>query len=125
MLHHRRRRSKDISSPARRAAPADGEKRAGEGVVDYFASGARWWRERRRARSSVVRRNRGPRGTYALVSMRLRRRGDHWLLVGGPVPPGSAAITIGSVISIRRAYADDARLLRHEEEHVHQWLRAG
>jgi hypothetical protein len=57
--------------------------------------------------------------------MRLRRRGDHWLLVGGPVPPGSAAITIGSVISLRRAYADDARLLRHEEEHVRQWRELG
>ena len=57
--------------------------------------------------------------------MRLRRRGDHWLLVGGPVPPGSAAITIGSVISVRRAYADDARLLRHEEEHVRQWRELG
>jgi hypothetical protein len=57
--------------------------------------------------------------------MRLRRRGDHWLLVGGPVPPGSAAITIGSVISVRRRYAGDARLLRHEEEHVRQWRELG
>ena len=57
--------------------------------------------------------------------MRLRRHGDHWLLVGGPVPPGSAAITIGSVVSIRRRYADDARLLRHEAEHVRQWRELG
>ena len=57
--------------------------------------------------------------------MRLRRRGDHWLLVGGPVPPGSAAITIGSVVSVRRRYADDPRLLRHEEEHVRQWRELG
>jgi hypothetical protein len=57
--------------------------------------------------------------------MRLRRRGDHWLLVGGPVPPGSAAITIGAVISVRRPFADDARLLRHEEEHVRQWRELG
>ena len=57
--------------------------------------------------------------------MRLRRRGDHWVLVGGPVPPGSAAITIGSVISVRRRWADDARLLRHEEEHVRQWRELG
>jgi hypothetical protein len=47
------------------------------------------------------------------------------LLVGGPVPPGSAAITIGSVVSVRRQYADDARLLRHEEEHVRQWRDLG
>ncbi len=57
--------------------------------------------------------------------MQLRRRRDYWLLVGGPVPPGSAAITIGSVVSVRRRYADDRRLLRHEEEHVRQWRELG
>ena len=57
--------------------------------------------------------------------MRLRRHGDHWLLIGGPVPPGSAAITIGSVVSVRRRYAGDARLLRHEAEHVRQWRELG
>ena len=57
--------------------------------------------------------------------MRLERHDDHWLLVGGPVPPGSAAITIGSVVSVRRRYADDERLLCHEAEHVHQWRELG
>ena len=57
--------------------------------------------------------------------MRLRREGDHWLLVGGPVPPGSAAITIGSVISIRRRALDSPRLLRHEAVHVRQWCTLG
>jgi hypothetical protein len=57
--------------------------------------------------------------------MRLRRHGDHWLLVGGPVPPGSAAITLGSVVSVRRAYAGDPHLLRHEAEHVRQWRELG
>ena len=57
--------------------------------------------------------------------MRLRRHGDYWLLVGGPVPPGSAAITVGSVVSVRRRYAEDRRLLRHEEEHVRQWRELG
>ena len=57
--------------------------------------------------------------------MRLRRHGDYWLLVGGPVPPGSAAITIGSVVSVRRRYADDPHLLRHEAEHVRQWRELG
>jgi len=57
--------------------------------------------------------------------MGIRRRGDHWIWVGGPVPPGSAAITIGSVISVRRRWADDAHLLRHEEEHVRQWRELG
>jgi len=57
--------------------------------------------------------------------MRLQRHQDHWLLVGGPVPPGSAAITIGSVVSVRRRYAADARLLCHEAEHVRQWRELG
>src|SRR5207237_10612676 len=55
----------------------------------------------------------------------IERRGDHWLWVGGPVPPGSDAITIGSVISVRRAHATSAGLLRHEEEHVRQWRELG
>lgn len=57
--------------------------------------------------------------------MAIRRRGDHWLWAGGPVPPGSAAMTIGAVISVRRCFADDPRLLRHEEEHVRQWRQLG
>ena len=57
--------------------------------------------------------------------MGLHRRGDHWLWVGGPVPPGSDAITIGPVISVRRAVADSPHLLRHEEEHVRQWRELG
>lgn len=57
--------------------------------------------------------------------MRLRRHEDHWLLVGGPVPPGSAAITIGSVVSVRRRFAEDEKLLRHEAEHVRQWRELG
>ncbi|MDQ4096300.1 MAG: hypothetical protein M3144_00305 [Actinomycetota bacterium] len=55
----------------------------------------------------------------------IERRGDHWLWVGGPVPPGSDAITIGSVISVRRAHAASPGLLRHEEEHVRQWRELG
>lgn len=57
--------------------------------------------------------------------MSLERRGDHWLWIGGPVPPGSDAITIGSVISVRRPHAGNARLLRHEQEHVRQWRDLG
>jgi uncharacterized protein DUF4157 len=57
--------------------------------------------------------------------MALERAGDHWIWVGGPVPPGAAAITIGSVISVRRAASRDAHLLRHEIEHVRQWRRLG
>lgn len=57
--------------------------------------------------------------------MGLEHHGDHWRWVGGPVPPGAAAITIGSVISLRRRAAGDARLIRHELVHVDQWHRLG
>lgn len=41
------------------------------------------------------------------------------------MPPGSDAITIWSVISVRKAAADSVRLLAHEQEHVRQWHRLG
>jgi hypothetical protein len=55
----------------------------------------------------------------------LERHPDHWRWVGGPVPPGAAAITIGPVVSVRRRAVGDERLLRHELEHVRQWRRLG
>ena len=57
--------------------------------------------------------------------MPIHRRGDHWVWVGGPVPPGADAITIWSVISVRHSAAGSPRLMRHEEEHVRQWRALG
>ncbi len=57
--------------------------------------------------------------------MGIEHHGDHWRWVGGPVPPGAAAITIGPVISLRRQVAGHERLLRHELAHVAQWRRLG
>ena len=57
--------------------------------------------------------------------MRLRRHEGLWLLVGGPVPPGAAAITIGPVVSIRRRSAGNRHLLAHEAEHVRQYAEHG
>jgi hypothetical protein len=54
-----------------------------------------------------------------------RRAGDHWVWIGGPVPRGAAAITIGPVISVRRQAAGSEHLMRHEAEHVRQWRRLG
>ena len=45
-------------------------------------------------------------------------------MVGGPVPPGSDAITIGSVISVREGHEQSPYLMRHEAVHVRQWHRA-
>ena len=57
--------------------------------------------------------------------MRLLKRDDHWVWVGAPVPRGSAAITLGPLVIVRRRAATDARLLRHEAVHVRQWRRLG
>jgi hypothetical protein len=57
--------------------------------------------------------------------MKIEKRSDHWLLIGGPVPPGASAITIGPVISVRTRAAGNERLLRHELVHVEQWRRFG
>lgn len=41
------------------------------------------------------------------------------------MPRGAAAITIGRVVSVRRSFAADERLLRHELVHVRQWRELG
>jgi hypothetical protein len=57
--------------------------------------------------------------------MRVERRPGYVLLIGGPVPNGSDAITIGRFVSVRRAAASSPYLLRHELVHVRQWRRHG
>lgn len=57
--------------------------------------------------------------------MGLQRQDGWWLWVGGPVPPGAAAITIGNVVSVRKQSARSEHLLRHELEHVAQYRRHG
>ncbi len=57
--------------------------------------------------------------------MRVERRGPAWLLIGGPVPRGFDAITVGRVISVRERAASSAALLRHELVHVDQYQRMG
>ena len=55
----------------------------------------------------------------------LLNRRDHWVWVGGPVPRGSSAITLGRIVIVRRRAAANERLLRHELVHVQQWRRLG
>lgn len=60
--------------------------------------------------------------------MAIRRRGDLWLWDGGPVPPGSHAITLGSLVIVKRGALDAPggdRLLRHEAVHVRQYRERG
>jgi hypothetical protein len=47
------------------------------------------------------------------------------LWVGGPVPRGADAITLGSLVIVRRKAAGSEPLLRHEGVHVEQWRRLG
>jgi hypothetical protein len=57
--------------------------------------------------------------------VRVERRPGVVVVVGGPVPPGADAITIGSVISVREGHEGSNYLLRHETQHVRQWHRYG
>ena len=41
------------------------------------------------------------------------------------MPRGASAITLGRVVSVRRAAAGDAVLLAHELVHVRQWRQLG
>ena len=45
--------------------------------------------------------------------------------VGGPVPPGADAITLGRLIIIRKKAAGSEQLLAHEHVHVRQWAQHG
>lgn len=57
--------------------------------------------------------------------MRLERHGDHRRWIGGPVPPGADAITLGSLIVLRAGVQPSPYLIRHELVHVRQWRRHG
>ncbi len=54
----------------------------------------------------------------------IERRSGYWLWVGGPVPRGSAGITLGRLVIMRRRAVSD-RLLRHELIHVRQFSENG
>ncbi len=56
---------------------------------------------------------------------RIERRPGYRLWVGGPVPPGAAAWTLGSLVIVRRRSAGSTHLLTHELEHVRQWREQG
>jgi hypothetical protein len=56
--------------------------------------------------------------------VRLERHDGYWVLVG-PAAPGAAATTLGPLILMRPRAVGNARLLRHELEHVRQWRQYG
>ena len=56
--------------------------------------------------------------------MRLERHDGYWLLIG-IAAPGATATTLGPLILMREHRVGNARLLRHELEHVRQWREQG
>jgi hypothetical protein len=56
---------------------------------------------------------------------RIERRAGYRLWIGGPVPPGAAAWTLGSLVIVRRGHAESRHLLAHELEHVRQYQDLG
>jgi len=56
---------------------------------------------------------------------RFERAGDHRRWIGGPVPRGAGAWTIGPLVIVRERLADDRHLHAHELEHVRQYRRQG
>lgn len=56
---------------------------------------------------------------------RTERHAGYRLWVGGPVPPGAAAWTLGSLVIVRRRSAGQRLLLAHELQHVEQWRSQG
>jgi hypothetical protein len=57
--------------------------------------------------------------------MPIERREGYRLWVGGPVPKGSAGITLGSLVVVRTGHEQSDYLIRHEVAHVGQWARLG
>ena len=55
----------------------------------------------------------------------IERRPGYRLWIGGPVPPGAGAWTLGSMVIVRARLADRVHLLTHELEHVAQWRERG
>ena len=57
--------------------------------------------------------------------MHLEKRDGYRLWVGGPVPRGADAITLGRMVVVRSGHEGSIHLLRHEQVHVRQWRRYG
>lgn len=56
---------------------------------------------------------------------RIERRPGYRLWIGGPVPPGADAWTLGSLVIVRARHAGSQHLIAHELEHVRQYHELG
>lgn len=57
--------------------------------------------------------------------MPFEKRDGYRLWVGGPVPKGADAVTLGPMVMVRAGHEHSVHLLRHEQVHVRQWRRYG
>ena len=57
--------------------------------------------------------------------MRFVRHGEAVLVVGGPVPPGADAMTLGRFVMVRKGHEDHRYLMAHELVHVRQYRERG
>lgn len=57
--------------------------------------------------------------------MRLIRHEGAVVVVGGPVPLGADAMTLGRLVMVRRGYEGGRYLLAHELVHVRQYAERG
>ena len=55
----------------------------------------------------------------------IEKRDGYRVWIGGPVPRGADAITLGSTVIVRPGHEHSVHLLRHEQVHVRQWRRHG
>ena len=65
-----------------------------------------------------------PAGAGNVEAVRIEERDGYRLWVGGPVPRGATAITLGRLVIVREG-RESPYLLRHELVHVRQWRRLG
>ena len=59
------------------------------------------------------------------MGTRIEQRPGYRLWVGGPVPPGADAWTLGSLVIVRRGHETSTHLIAHELEHVRQYHELG
>ena len=57
--------------------------------------------------------------------MEFRRLGEATLWIGGPVPPGADAMTLGRLILVRKGHESSPTLIEHELVHVRQFREQG
>ena len=57
--------------------------------------------------------------------MRFVRHGGAVLVIGGPVPPGADAMTLGRFVMVRMGHEASRYLLAHELVHVRQYRDRG